>query len=357
MKDLFEKYRRRLAHIGVFRAVLLGLALSFFAVGAAALIAWVSGASLPVVLGLTVGIGAAVLVAAVPLLYFRHFRPTERAVVEQLDALGLDERTVTMYECQNDPSGMAALQRADAKGKLAAVSAGMLKYSVALPVLLLLFCGALFAGGMTTASVLAAGSSGGAQIAEGGSVPAAEETFTVTYRVYEEGTGTISGELVQTVRKGGYTEPVTAVPVKGYRFSAWVNEDMARLSNQNNPRSEVNVREDMVIYARFEQAAPSSSEEDQSGGEGQGEKEKPDISGGEEELPDPDFPGQGESSSGGGNDSDANPEGKENNKVIDGTQNYKDNFDREQFERELTDKDIPDDLKDILGDYYDTLKP
>ena len=42
----------------------------------------------------------------------------------------------------------------------------------------------------------------------------------------------------------------------------------------------------------------------------------------------------------------------------DGKQDYKENFDREQSEKELSyDNSLPDELKDALGDYYNGLKP
>ena len=353
MEDIFEKYRKRLVHIGIFRSVVLGLALSFLAVGAAALVAWIAKAALPVILGLTIGMGAAVFLIAVPLFYVRRFHPTERAVAERLDALGLDERSITMYECRNDPSRMAALQREDAKDRISAVSKGKLKYTIALPVVLLLLFGAAFAAGTTAASVLSARGAGGAEETDPASP--AEETFTVTYKVCEEGTGSISGEPIQKVTKGGFTEPVTAVPANGYRFAAWVDEAMVPLANQNNPRSEINVRADMTVYARFEKGDPPASGEDPDGELHEDGKKDPET-GGDDQKDDPELPGQGETE-GEGNPGGEPEDRPNNNNVIDGTQDYREKFDREALEKELTDGDLPDDLKDILGDYYDTLKP
>lgn len=352
MEEIFFKYRKRLAHIGFFRSAMLGLALSLFAVGAAAFILWAARAALPVVIGVTAGAGAAVFLAAVPLLYFKRFRPTDREVARRLDALGLDERYITMYEFKNDASGMAALQREDACARLSSVPERALKFSLALPIaLLLIFC-ALFAAGATTASVLAAGRT----VVEEASPAPAVQTYIVTYKVLEEGTGTIEGELVQEVEKGGYTSAVTAVAANGYSFAAWVDENKAPLANGNNPRSEVNVRGDITVYALFEKTERPAQGEDSDGETGGGEDNETEQGGGESGE-EPDEPGQsggdnkGEGSSGTGSD------GRQNNNVIDGTQDYKENFDREKLENELAGRDIPDDLKDILGDYYDTLKP
>lgn len=357
MQDVFEKYRKRLVKIGIFKSVLLGLALCFSAVGIAALATWIARATLSVVLGLTLGLGAAVFLVSVPLFYFKRFRPTERTVVGRLDALGLEERIVTMYELKDDPSRMAALQREDAVGKLSAVSEKLLKFTVALPVALLLgFC-SLFAAGATAASVIAA--DGRPEITDlpEPSGPEAKETFTVTYMVYEAGTGEISGRLVQKVEKGGFTQAVTAVPAEGFRFEAWVDEHMTPFANQNNPRAEINVRGDMTVYAYFEKEEPPASGDDPGENGEDGDKTEPNDGQDGDDNGDTNGGNSDEYGDHGNANDGSNGEGRENNKVIDGTQDYKELFDREQSEEELGGKDIPDELKDILGDYYDTLKP
>lgn len=353
MEDIFFKYRKRLAHIGFFKSAMLGLALSLFAVGAAALILWAARAALPAVIGVTAGAGAAVLLAAVPLLYFKRFRPTDREVARRLDALGLDERYITLYEFKNDASGMAALQRADACARLSSVPEKALKFSLVLHIALLLIFGALFAVGATTASVLAADRPVSAE--EAPPAPAVQ-TYIVTYKVWEEGTGTIEGELVQEVEKGGYTSAVTAVAANGYSFAAWVDENKTLLASGNNPRSEVNVRGDITVYALFEKTERPAQGEDSDGETGGGEDKEIEQGGGESGE-DSDNPGPSGGDSEGGGGSGMGSDGRQNNNVIDGTQDYKENFDREKLEDELAGRDIPDDLKDILGDYYDTLKP
>lgn len=352
MNDIFAKYRRRLKCVGLFRSAASALALSLFAVGAASLAAWAAGAKPAMTCGIAAGIGIALFLALLFLFYFRRFRPTEKTVAEKLDGLGLDERAVTMYEHKNDPSPMAALQRQDAEEKISVLPKGLLKFSLALPVVLLLVFGAAFAAGATAFSVLKADDVRAAQ-----SPPdPVEDTayFTVTYAVYEEGTGSLSGKTVQTVKKGGYTEPVAAMPANGFRFVAWVDENLSPLANQNNPRSETNVRGDMTVFAYFEKADQTPPDEEQGGGsEGQGGDLDPNP-GGETDPPEGEGGGHHEAGGGGGSTGGG---GSLNNGVIDGTQDYQEQFDREALEKELADKEIPDDLKDILGDYYDTLKP
>lgn len=359
MNNIFKKYQKRLARIGLCKAMAAALSLAFFAFGLAALIAGFCRADIPVIFWASGVAGAAVFAVTLPAFYVKRFRPTEKTVARRLDALGLKERSITLYECEADPSGMAELQRQDAKEKVSSLSKRRLKYKIALPTALFLLFGAVFAAGAAAASVVSAAAmreEAEKQTEEDEAV--AEPTFTVIYKVVEEGTGSIAGPAEQKVKKGGFSEEVTAVPAAGYRFAAWVDETMAPFANQNNPRSEVNVRADLVVYARFEKVTPSSTEDEDTDGNTENDKSDHETNDPNQEQNDPQEPGPSEGSQAGeGGASDGPDRDSSNNNVIDGTQDYKENFDREALEKELADREIPDELKDILGDYYDTLKP
>lgn len=354
MDKLFEKYRKRLNVFAILKSILLALGFAFIVVGITSSITWIVKTSILVSLPLSCGLGGLTFLISVFLLYFKHFRPTNEDVARKLDALGFDERYITMYECQNETSVIAKLQREDAKKSLENVPAKCLKFSVAIPVIVMLAFSVVFAAGTTTGTILFADNTSSSVQDDVKPPEDKKEYFTVTYKVFEEGTGTIEGDLVQTVEKAHYTTSVTAISAAGYRFAGWVDENKNLLANQNNPRTEVNVHENMTIFALFEEKNNSDDGDNETGeGEGGNEKE-PTPGGGGEESPNP-----GESQGGGGEGTPGGGEsqGRENNKVIDGTVDYKDNFDRDQLEQELLDKDFPDDLKDILGDYYGTLKP
>ena len=353
MDKLFEKYRKRLNVFAILKSILLALGFAFIAVGITSSITWIIKASILVALPISCGLGGLTFLISVFLLYFKHFRPTTEDVAKKLDALGFEERYITMYECQNETSVIAKLQREDAKKSLAGVPAKCLKFSVAIPVIIVLAFSVVFAAGTTTGTILAAKNTSSSIQDDNKPPEEKKEYFTVTYKVFEEGTGTIEGDLVQTIEKGHYTTSVTAISAPGYKFAGWVDEEKNLLANQNNPRTEVNVRENMTIFALFEEKS-SSDDEDNETGEGEGGDEKDPTPGGGGETPDPgpSQGGGGEGTPGGGES-----QGRENNKVIDGTVDYKDNFNRDEMEKELLDKDFPDDLKDILGDYYGTLKP
>ncbi len=354
MDKLFEKYRKRLKVFAILKSILLALAIAFIIMGITSSITWIAKASIPIALSLACGLGGLTFLVAIFPIYFKHFRPTTEIVAKKLDALGFEERYITMYENQDRMSFMAKLQREDAKNNLSKVPVKCLKFSIAIPVIMLLAFSVVFAAGTTTGAILSVVNSSSSD----GNVKPPEdkkEYFTVTYKVFEEGTGTIEGELVQKVEKGHYTTSVTAISATGYRFSGWVDEEKNFLANQNNPRAEVNVHENLTIFALFEEKNNSDDDDDNEsgGGEGEGDK-KPEPGGGGGENPD-----SGGSQGGGGEGTPGGGEGqgRENNKVIDGTVDYKDNFERDKLEQELVDKDFPDELKDILGDYYGTLKP
>lgn len=353
MDELFEKYRKRLRHIGFFKSVMLSLALALIFGGVIAVATWVGKIPPKITACLVSGFVILIFLMMTALLYFKIFRPTDKFVAKKLDELGFEERYITMYEFSGSNLSMARLQREDAKKKLEGVSEKRLKFTLALPIIFMLAFGFLFTAGATTASVLAVGSVESTPISSPTEEPT--KTFTVKYLVYEEGTGRIDGDAEQTVEEGKYTSPVMAIAADGCKFVAWVDENKNYLVNQTNPRFEVNVKEDMTIYALFTKISSDTDGDDHEGEGSEGE----DHNKNPEEGDDGDEGDSGDTGNtqGGGASGGVIGDGHENNKVIDGTQDYKDNFDREQLEKELNDKNIPDELKDILGDYYDTLKP
>ncbi len=364
-EDLLKKYRRRLAAIGWGKALLYSAIAGLCVSGAAGLATWFTHMELWIVLLLSLGLGAAVVLLCAPVIYLKFFRPTTDSAAAQIDALGLEERMITMRELENDPSEIAALQRKDATARLRAVSEKRLRFSVAMPFFALLACSFLFAASFVTVSALAAGGMigrGDEVLGVEGGLPQEETppetvTYTVKYLVYEEGTGVIDGEAVQTVKKGGFTKAVTAVPAEGYLFYAWVDAQMHPIGNQENPRIDLNVRADTEVYACFYKAEEGNPDDDPSEGEGElpgGDDSGEEGGGGEDGEGGPGSAGS--SGEVGGDGSEA--EGRLNNSVIDGNSDYKENFDREKSEKELAEDDtLPDELKDILGDYYNALKP
>lgn len=380
-KELFEKYRKRLAIIGIFKSLLFGLIVGFSASGFSALIVWIFDCSLATTLIVSFGIGVAALIISTTVLYLLKFKPDEQMIAEKLDSLGLDERVITMCEYREKDSYVARIQRADAREKIGSISAKHIRFSVAMPIVILLIVSFVFAAGSTTVSALATANIIGHKAEtdlgdnsapnDSEEIPK-EEIFTVNYLVYEIGTGHIEGETSQTVKKGGMTQAVVAVAEDGYMFYAWVDRNMRPIGVQIPERNDLNVRDNMDVYAYFveipeDEEGPGQQQppDGEEGGKGQNGNQNGSNQGGNSHGNNGNTGNSGEGSEDGGDENVGDGDdytqvapGRENNNVIDGSQDYKDAFDREQEEKELDEDDsFPDDLKDLVGDYFDILDP
>lgn len=356
INEVFGKYRARMKRISMFKSILFALIACFAATGVAALITYFSKASLWLSLGLSLGTGAVVFLITVFVFYVKIFKVTDRKVAEALDALGLEERLITMCEAEENSSVMANAQRADARGKLSSVSEKALKFTVALPVAVMLAISFAFAAGSAAVTAVYAGvTRTGDSQTENSEENQETQYFTVRYFVYEEGTGLIRGALVQTVEKGGFTDPVEAIAEEGYEFYGWTDSKGELLGSRDKIRVELNVRRDMEIFARFTKiGAPDDTPTD-------GDEKEDDGKDNQKQDDDAEKQESGGNSQQGGegvtDESGNAAEGRQNNKVVDGTKDYKDDFDREQSEKDLGSDAIPDELKDLLGDYFEGLKP
>lgn len=64
------------------------------------------------------------------LLYAFHFRPTQRTTAKRLDAMGLEERIMTMVEFQNQDRAILQVQKADAKECLKKIKAEQVRIKI-----------------------------------------------------------------------------------------------------------------------------------------------------------------------------------------------------------------------------------
>lgn len=169
-----------------------------------------------IILGLTVTVTA--------ILYFTVFRPTQKVLAKRLDALGLDERIITMQELNNDNSFMAKKQREDALHALSKINVKMLKIAVSIPLIICCCVAVMATSGMS--AVLALSANGvvktGEEVIkqiEDAQVP----EYEVEYDVY--GDGEIIGEIFQVVKEGQSTESVYAEAFDNWFFIGWIDLD------------------------------------------------------------------------------------------------------------------------------------
>ena len=242
-KELFEKYYSRLAKEGLFKALFVSFAIGFAASFLTAFLCWYYEAN-----GVLWSILTLVVVggALTPLFYFKKFIPSMKEIAKRLDALGLEERMITMTEFQTDDSYIAMRQREDARITLNTVDKKRIRFQFPTVMIVLLAVAFVASSGMTTVSGLTSAgiiSSGKEVFAE--IIPEPEvKYYNVTYLV-GEGEGLIEGDDLQIIEEGGNTTEVIAIADDGFIFVEWSDgiKDYARMDYA--------IEEDITIEAIF----------------------------------------------------------------------------------------------------------
>ncbi len=349
MNGLFRKYHIRLIWEGILKSAVYGFIAGFAVNFVIAFVTWFT-----VFNGFWLAIGAGLGVAAVTAtaLYFFVFRPTTKQIAERIDALGLEERMITMNELKNSTSYIAMRQREDATAKLGAVTSKQIKFCVSVASVVAVAVLAVFGIGMTTVTELSAK----------GVVPPGHEVvdpilpdkfYEVNYETFDEQNEIVGlggmieyGDPMQVVEEGKDAEPVMAVAEDGWTFLGWFYEDGEPASDSENPaRQDKNIREDMTLYAHFARVEPAEDDEDGSG-EGDGDEAE-------------DQPQEGDSS--GDNNEDQQPGSsaggkyEEGNYIKDGNTYYKEDWDKyyeEMLKRLAEDGNLTDEMRQIIEDYF-----
>ena len=178
--EVFKKYYKKIGRESILKSLLYGLTIGFSLAFVCIAAGWLAGFKA----GIYIGLGAFVLSVAVasPLFYHLKFRPTTKKIAQRIDALGLEERMLTMAELENDNSFMAMKQREDAMKAMKSVSCEMLKIAVSVPLIAAVAVSATLGTGMTVAAAVAP--DGGKQLIE----PLKEKkTFDIVYEVEGKG--------------------------------------------------------------------------------------------------------------------------------------------------------------------------
>lgn len=356
-----NKFNSKLTLEAVFKAVLLGLSVGFASCGLIALITWLAGFKDGIWVALGAGFGFGVL--TMPLFYLL-FRPTEVQTARRVDALGLQERAVTMLEYQQDDSLMASRQRANANDHIAATDASAIPFVIPMWIVSVLVCTFLFCASFVVVGLLFK-----LQIIDNPIGPANPlEQFVAATYIAEDG-GEIIGETDQLLSPGEDATTVTAVAMNGYMFVGWND------GNNNPERTDLNITEDLEIYAMFEALDGDGDGEqvngDVPGNEGDQATDQPGDDGGQAEGGDGDGSGDkgdGEGSgSGDQNKGDGKGDGQgegaggkwsEGNKIINGEIFYRDYLDQYHADamQELTAlDDLPPEIREFIEAYYESV--
>ena len=349
----FKQYYTRLMWEAFFKALMLGLMLGF-----AANLLFMTFSLLFMLKIFWVGfvIWGGVSLIAVPLLFVR-LKPTERAVARRMDALGLQERVVTMNEYKLDQTEIASLQRKDTYRSVERVNANLLKFALSIPLIIVFAVVAALSLSMSTITTLAAtgvietpgGDNGGGILPNPNDEPEIKY-YTITYNV--QGKGMIEGQIFQVVEEGEDAEPVLAVPDDEYGFFVWLED-----GSEEPYRQEFKVVEDLTFTAVFKPGQPGDPSPDGDPTDGDEGEESDDA----QDKPD-------ESQEGSQNDphqqttdpsSGAGGQYDEINQVIDGQTYYGDVYDNAKQEMidDLSESDeYSSDEEEVITDYFEIIK-
>ena len=331
---LFKKYYQRIAREGFIKALLCGLSVGFGVLLLSSAIMWFVNEKL---FWLAIILFAVTSALSVWLFYIKVFKPTTKKIAMRVDALGLEERVLTMTELEGDQSFIAMRQREDTLAALKTVNASMLSVIVSVPLIIVTCLMGVFGVGMTTVAALSASGviKSGKDIIDDVTAPPIV-TYEVTYEVKGDG-GIIEGEIFQVVEAGQTAMPVMAVADDGWAFLEW--------SDGNGDPYHIleNVTEDVTIYAVFEEIVDGDDGEGVGGGDEASDLPKDDGGGGQ---------GTGAGPGVGG-------EYVPSNQVIDGETYYGKEYAiafEDMIERLSQNAELPKELRDLISSYFETIR-
>ena len=363
--QIVEKYSARLAKEGFLNASICALGMGFAALLVTSLVFWLTGFDYPWVSFIVM---AAVTAGTLPLMYYKKFRPSEKEIAQRVDELGLKERLLTMVELDGDDSYIAVRQREDSKRAIENVSTKLLRVVASIPLIAMASVLALTGGAMATVTILSDKGilSSGKDLIEEAITP-----DPVYYEVefVEEGGGMLDGDIFQMVEEGMGVAEVYAIPDDEWFLHQWVWEvDGVEYTLEGTDVFVVEdlvVNQNIIVTAYFVEVSESLQ---QGAGEGEPSDEPP------ESEPQEGEPTESEESEDEENEEeseDAPPsdkpggdqaggESQANDMVIDGETDYGgdvyNNAVEDATKEVESNDDIPEDLKDLIGDYFDNIK-
>lgn len=409
-KSVFKKFYGKLVREGVTKSLMISASVALAVAGLCAFVAWFIGFN---ALWISLGIIVGVTLILTPIFYFKKFRPTTKSIAKRLDALGLEERILTMSQLQSDDSFIAMKQREDAQAALSSVQPKSLKYAISRITVICLSVAVVFGGTGVTVNSLAANG----VIPDGGKViddlkPDPPEVFyTLKYVAIDYKTlvmygvpiqsdgGMFDGNEEQLVAVGEDGEAILAMADGDYAFYGWLDGtsdpyriDYALLVTDdqfNVPDDEKDVGKDgsvsvldeergwyitkdkdgnititvFALFSELEDGNPQPGEEGDPSDNGDQEEDQPsgqpeagdDENKGEEGDKNPDDKPEKDPDEGG----EPSKNDNNNNKVIDGETDYSERIQEYiQMYKEMLARgeEIPQYLQDIIDQYYASME-
>lgn len=360
-KELYKKYYRRIAREGILKALFIALAAGSVVLALTEFISWIFGFKA----GLWIGFLAFAMVTAAltPLIYLKKYRPTAKAIARRVDALGLEERMITMTELEADESYIAHLQREDTEKALKSVDQSLIKIAISTSLIATLCVCATFGLGFVTTEALHVAGIIPSVIGIAENINEKENIYTVSYGVLE-GEGTIvcytedlSAETPfdgpVSVKEGEDAPAVYALPDtdENWVFVRWSDGLMSPYRKDLGVSGNINVN---AVFAQLSdldvpdpQLPSNGSTEPGEGDESQdGDQSQPPDSG-------DNGSGDGAGDEGGGSRNDANQQ------IYDGEHYYGDDYNNAVDEangRLDSDDSLDDDRKGWIDDYFGSIE-
>lgn len=257
-ESLFRNYYKKLRRSAIIKSVLWGLAFGFIAAFITGFITWFSYEKGFLI---TIGVFVAATLAASLICYYAFFRPTAKDAAKAVDALGLEERMITMLELEGSDDYMAVRQREDAKEALEKFGDKKLGLGISLALVITLAIVAAF--GVSGATVTGLADLGviksGAELIDEAQGKDPRNYVTIKYQATSG--GNIVGNAEQTIRKNGATETVVAAAEDGYMFFCWTD------GYAYPARSDARLTESETYTALFVQLGSDGAEEKPDGDE------------------------------------------------------------------------------------------
>lgn len=374
---LFKKYHRRIAAEGILKSLLYGLIAGSLVALVTALLSWFFGFKGG--LWLSIGLFFVGLAATALPLYFFKFRPTAKAIAVRVDALGLEERLLTMLELEGDDSYIATRQREDAIHAMNSLDSMLVKIVISALLIGLVGVSLVFGfGGGTTVSALyyADVIPSGMELLEGEKT---YFTFTVNYGVSSgEETGAIvlwTDDLAHTatdlndpfagltpfsgpvsVTEGEDAPAVYAVPATGYAFVGWSDGVTDPYRKDTNVMGSLNVTAMFVPVGLNVEELQQDAYFNQNSQSGQNGGDPSNFDGGSSSDAPSQPSGNGNGDGSDSEDSDSHSSG--NQQIIDSNHYYGDEFGNSYNDaqgRLESDSNLSEDMKGWISDYFGSI--
>ncbi|MBP5307798.1 MAG: hypothetical protein J6Z34_01545 [Clostridia bacterium] len=256
--ELLKKHRARLTKEAVIKSLLIGLLIGFSAMLVSATVFWMVGVKAFWLSFIVLAVFSAV---SSLWFYFFKFRPDDKSVARRVDAVGREERMITMNEFQGETDYIYEHQRKDAVAAVSKFNASLLKITVSIAVVIALSVILVLSSGMTVLSALSATGviPSGGEIIRDIEEQRNKRFFEVSY--VPEGGGMFEGDEVQIVEEGKDATPILAVADDGWIFVYWSD------GVEDPYRTDINVRDNMEIIAYFQEAEEGEGEGDPNEGD------------------------------------------------------------------------------------------